>query len=142
MKTEKEKLELELEREMKYIKILEKSKANIEKLINKNRENYRKISIKIHEVARKNSLLKKTNSEVIKMLSEGIEFRMTKNISRYKGMHCGTKWTDAIVDQHPTSNNRDVEVRMYVPNWRVLGYPYLDSFVEEYNNGLWKEIKK
>ncbi len=142
MKTEKEKLEMELEREMKHIKILEKSKINIEKLIDKSYEKSRKISIEIHEAARKNSLLKKTDREIIKMLSEGIEFRMTKNISRYKGMHCGNKWTDAVIDQHPTSNNRDIQVRMYVPKWRVLGYPNLYSFVEEYNEGLWKEIKK
>lgn len=26
---------------------------------------------------------------------------------------------------------------MYVPKWRVLGFPHLDEIVEEYNKGWW-----
>ncbi len=80
-------------------------------------------------------------SDIQSMLFKGITFKMTKDIERYKDWHFGCKWTDAIIGQHPESNNRSHQCRMYVPKWRVLGFPDLEIFTEEVNLGLWEAIE-
>ncbi len=78
--------------------------------------------------------------KMISMLAAGATFKQTKKIKRYHDWYFGCKWTDAIIGQHPVDNNRNIQVRMFVPNWRVLGFPDLEIFVEEYNNGDWELI--
>lgn len=129
-----------LKKEESLEKKFNKQIQSIEKMIEVSQESQRELHVKIHEEKRKNSIHKKNDNELIKMLSKGVTFKMTKSISRYKNWHSGTKWNDAEVGEHFC--NKDSQVTMYVPKWRTLGYPDLQEFVEEYNDGLWEEIKK
>lgn len=129
-----------LKKQISLEKKFNQQKKSIENMIKESQKSQRELLIEIHEEKRKNSIHKKNDNEVIKMLSKGITFKMTKSISRYENWHSGTKWNDAEVGEHFC--NKDSQVTMYVPKWRTLGYPDLKEFIEEYNDGLWEEIKE
>lgn len=74
------------------------------------------------------------------MLARGATFKMKKDIPFYHSWHAGSKWHDARIGQHPIINNREIQVRMFVPGWRVLGFQDIDLFLQEVNRGEWVKV--
>lgn len=81
-----------------------------------------------------------TKGQMLLKLASGQTFMQVKEIDMFKHWHGGVSdFREREVGQHSTIENRGSQVRMFVRNWRVLGFFSMDDFIEQYNNGFWEE---